>query len=211
VKEIPFFYYDLFAKIIPGGLAAAALWLLGIRLPSNLQLMFMTSDVLRAVVFPLALLGMAYLLGSYLEAMLRPLLKRVSERTFAAAWQSQRRLLGYPMPPLKSTLQDQISDRIKIWQRLALIEVEQYPAAFSHAHRFQAEGKMFMHTSLPASYFIGRIVWDRLSPFDPLLGYSGAFIAFVSALLFSVYSVWSAERRRWEQTLAAAHQLNFWS
>lgn len=75
---IPFFYYDLLARIVPGALTLGVLAYAGVELPNPWRPFFSAETAWGAVVIPLVLAGSSYAIGVLYEVLLAvPGLSRV--------------------------------------------------------------------------------------------------------------------------------------
>jgi hypothetical protein len=111
----------------------------------------------------------------------------------------------YPLTiPLFKTPDEARSFRYDVWEWLSIKVSKEYPGAFSHAHRFQSESRMFLNSALPAGVLAAYVVfqhWGHLYLRSGLCGF------LVVAFLFRLSL--ASERRRWLQSLDAARQLSF--
>ncbi|MCZ6653998.1 MAG: hypothetical protein O7D91_13345 [Planctomycetota bacterium] len=67
---IPFFYYDLLARVVPGGLTLFVLAYMGVELPEPWVPFFLADTAWGAVVIPLVLAGSSYAIGVLYEVLL---------------------------------------------------------------------------------------------------------------------------------------------
>ncbi len=144
MNNIPFFYYDIFARILPGGLTLAVLAFANSEfLKNQASLKWLFGDgAWKAAVVPFVLAGCSYGIGVLFEAVLADwwVWKRVGEISFADAlreykWRHKER---------KDDL-----DREKVWSDLVQGCDPATAQSFAHALRFWAEAKMCLHCVVP--------------------------------------------------------------
>ncbi len=205
--RIPFFYYDVFARIIPGTLTLAVLQHVGVDLPTPWRNLLSgasgaetTSSLLVAAV---SWLAAAYAIGVLFEAVsylppLQGLTDWVVDRAFKSAagrrgaW--RRPLAGSPRT--QTELRD-VRRHLNNW-------VMTSPAAgcrnaFFHVHRFQAESRMCQYALIPLLVFaIGTAIKGL---------WAHAALGAVGALLVG-FGYRQRERRRWVQALVTLDELN---
>jgi hypothetical protein len=202
MNTIPFFYYDVLARMIPGGLLLALLRAVGLRAPAPWPDLLTGQEAWKAVLVPLVLAAMAYLLGALMDGFFRfffKLAERFGRRQYQTVISEQVGLR--PMPPGASSVKNFQHD---LWQWLALVAGPENTAAFSLAHRFQAESRLFVLSSIPAAFGAGASVYHWLK----IPGAS--WISLVSGLVVLVAfirSAFNSEKNRWIWALAAAAHL----
>lgn len=214
MKEIPLFYYDLFARIIPGGFL---LGFIALAWPRLFYPMWVGPDALRAVMIPIAALGIAYFLGDAIEAVMRPLSDLVVRRGFHRAAERQRPVLCGSVPDFEVEAQrtgekpSRIEDRYRIesWQWLMLRTSTDSPNAFAHAHRFQCSSKMFLHAAIPAATLAAALAYGSFLKQSFWVRFTVAFVVWVSAFVVAFFATRGSETRRWIQVIATADLLGF--
>src|SRR5690349_1222824 len=138
MESIPFFYYDIVARIIPGGILLAIVLL---RQP-ELRTFFSGEESWKTAAVPLAMAGASYMIGVLFEVFFSDWLfwRRVSDVSFRKAvashnWSSRMRK---PKPKVKEAARRY---RREAWSYLVLAGKRDDAQAFAHAHRFWAEAK----------------------------------------------------------------------
>jgi hypothetical protein len=203
---IPFFYYDILARIIPGVMVLAVLRCGGLRMPevwgSLLTVRWGT------VMAPLAIAGAAYVIGVLLEAIwyipgFRQLDEWVSNQAFDDAFREYKWLNPAPRPDSK------VGEGLKrfpdaAWERLTLEGAEK-PLVFAHAHRFQAEMKLCRHALLPVAGFVVLVLFNQSDCSIQSTHIRCWYLVLgpTTALLFA-WGAYARERRRWWQVLICA-------
>jgi len=198
---IPYFYYDILARIIPGGLWLAVLSFSGFSLAgSQVKSYFTGSEGWKAVVVPFAYVTAAYGLGLLTEILsFSPGVDAITEGLTRVALRRAWRIYDWQNYDA-SELPPAAENRVRFWAWNRLVFGDN-PSAFSHAHRFQAEAKLCYH-SLPPLLFVLAIIMRRACG----QGWAGQVQWLVLALLLLLVCVWGAyirERRRWLQVLAS--------
>lgn len=204
MKEMPFFYHDLRARVVPGALILAALGLLDLHVPAQYSSWFSGGETWKAVVIPLILASGSYVFGDTIEALFRRLWEPIGEWAFSIAstkFTSQQQRRSKTSVPVWSLAG---ADRHELWQWLVVKVSKDYPEAFVHASRFQSEAKMFLNSSIPAFFLFHHIVKQRW-PGCAVTSYLVAIVVFMGCLYLSH----ACEVRRWLQTLATGETLNF--
>ena len=70
MDKLPFFYYDILSRITPGATALATLFLIGDKMPPSWHSFFVEGEEnWKAVVVPLLLGGLCYVIGVLFEAV----------------------------------------------------------------------------------------------------------------------------------------------
>jgi len=70
MDKLPFFYYDILSRITPGATALATLFLIGDKMPPSWHSFFVEGEEnCKAVVVPLLLGGLCYVIGVLFEAV----------------------------------------------------------------------------------------------------------------------------------------------
>jgi hypothetical protein len=218
MKEIPFFYYDIIARFVPGGLLLIALHLLRLDASFAFAFLFDGSETWKAVVDPFIVAGAAYGFGSLLEVLLRNRFSEISDYSYKKAKAKQAQLYPECTPNFSRKTnnqsdmilreEDEKAYRLDVWQWLTVKIANENLPAFSHAHRFQCESKMFLHAAIPVSFLVTVGVFRYFGterPYEIAVG----VLALIISLSIFVFCVYLCEIRRWIQALAAADQLGF--
>lgn len=202
---IPFFYYDILARVLPGAITLAVVAMTPNLLPASLMEFVNGKDGWKPAGIPLLLGGLAYAIGVIYEvfdyAILRKLTDKWEETAFQSAWSRFSRIApvsdallldGQNVRPLA------VEFRRRLWSDVVLEGSQDSAKAlmFAHCHRFQAEYKMFLHLFYP-SLLLSLL---SLHPCHPVRAIAYCFIAGIS--------LWLAHRRddrRWWQALITGH------
>lgn len=197
MESIPFFYYDIVARIIPGGLVVA---ILALTQP-EVSTFFSGGESWKTAAVPLALAGASYMVGVLLEVLFSDwgFWEGVGDESFQLAIGNYSWSSTMPKPKLDD-LEQSRRYRNKAWSYLVLAGKEDQAQAFAHAHRFWAEAKMCLHCVWPL--FVASIILLQSQWW--LLGISVFFAA-----LAATKGVHSRDRRRWVQTLESIKHLGF--
>jgi hypothetical protein len=197
MNTIPFFYYDLLARMIPGGLLLALLRVAKLRAPCPWPVLLSGQESWKAVVVPLIFAAGAYMAGALLDGLFRwiGIAEKFGRRQYETVLDANKGLR--PVPPRASEAKFQHD----AWQWLALGKSN--ATAFSLAHRFQAESRLFNLSAVPAAALIGLSVAERFTISGaPWIGGITAIVVFVSFIVCARNS----EKNRWIWTLAAIRQ-----
>ncbi len=146
MKDIPFFYYDIVARIFPGGVVIS---LLVFTIP-ELHRFISGPEPWKTATIPLAFIGLSYMIGVLFEVLFTDWLvwQWVGDMTFRAAVGED----AWPNNVTSSTMANRADCRAlrdKAWFDLVLAGEKDRAQGFPHALRFWAEAKMCMHTFLP--------------------------------------------------------------
>jgi hypothetical protein len=204
---IPFFYYDILARIIPGAMTLATLLSVRDKLPESWKILFVGSESWKAVVVPLVLGALSYVIGVIYEAIYHaPPVKqiefRAGDRDFERAW---RKFAGASPKNakllLQATAEQRNNFRFRLWEKLTLEggRDQEMGLVFAHCHRFQAEYKMFLHLIYPS------VLFAVIEVARGSIG-RGAISLMIVPVLF--YLAHRRDERRWDQVLSFADQLN---
>ncbi|MBN2563302.1 MAG: hypothetical protein JXQ75_20470 [Phycisphaerae bacterium] len=212
---IPFFYYDILARIVPGALTLGVLAFAGVEVPDAWAGLFVSGGSWSAVVTPLVCAGACYVVGVLYEAFFAvPGVHWLYNWMITFAYRRAKRdrhgresqgvgsritEWRYDMCPSKGYGQSK-KDRIDLEHRFSRWGIGENARVFAHAHRFQAEAKMCLHSFLPALFFVYCAredvnsvgCWQQQWLF---------WIGVVVAILFA-WGAYARERRRWLQALA---------
>jgi hypothetical protein len=199
--RFPFLSYDLIARIIPGGFTLAVMMKFFPRWFSS----FNGSDAWKAVVMPVGIAGLSYLIGVVYEALYSfPFLRqRLSNRAFREARAGfEKTLMTCTSVSRPKRFTSDEHWRNYLWQKLLFESAQkaEMVTIFSHCHRFQAEYKMFYHLMLPALLFAaGSVIRKEY----------GMAIVGVGLLGLFWWCAARREERRWWYVLGFAEQLNW--
>ncbi len=210
----PFFYYDILARVIPGAFTLAVILRLARHdVASRWINIFAGGETWKAVVVPLVLGGLSYVIGVMYEVLDScPWLEKYREyrprefldnRAFEAAW--DRFTHTYTPPTDLGRLEKFHKEerwRTHLWERLVYeaARKDDMVSVFWHCHRFQGEYKLFYHLILPT------LILGLVSPFQGHI-YTG-IVATVLTLFFILGAFRRDERRLW-QLLSFAEQLDW--
>lgn len=196
MSGIPFFYYDILARIFPGSITVVVLMLA----VDDIQKLLLCSEAWKTAVVPLVLLATSYMIGVLFEVVFPDwrFWRWVSDRTFRAAAKEYSWSVKMPQPDL-SNLSESRAFRERAWFNLILAGKKDEARAFAHALRFWAEAKMCLHSFLPV-VAVAIIFYCKQ---NLLLGSVATIIA---ALL--LWGIFSRDRRRWVQILNSIERLD---
>ncbi len=200
---IPFFYYDILARIIPGVMVLAVLRYGGLRMPEAWGSLFTVGW--GTVIAPLVIAGTAYVIGVLLEVTwyipgFRCVAELVSNRAFQSAHDNYMWLNPGSRPDSRG------GQRLKPFRDAAwdwlILEGTEKPLVFAHAHRFQAEMKLCRHALLPVVFFLVLVLSNRYGCWTQCTLLRGWYLGLglVTALLFA-WGTYAREKRRWLQVL----------
>jgi hypothetical protein len=208
---IPFFYYDILARIIPGVMVLAVLRYGGLRIPEAWTSLL--TGGWGTVIAPLVLAGAAHAIGVLFEATsnlpgLHGLFERVSNRAFKDAFDAYKWLNPASCPDFEQGGELK-SFRNAAWNWLTLEGAEK-PLAFAHAHRFQAEMKLCRHALLPAAGFVVLVL---LNHHDCSVQFTHCkcwyFGLGLVVTLLLAWGTYARERHRWLQVLISVDHLQW--
>jgi len=199
---IPFFYYDILSRIIPGGLTLGVLAWVGVKAPEFWEkLRSPGQEGWRTVVVPLVYLGAAYCVGLLIEAIsdfpgISRATNKLMDYAFYKAWKQYE-------TPVRFADAGQFEDRSRR-QTLRFWAWEQVvfgssPSMFSLAHRFQTEMKLFFH-SIPACLVLAIAPLLKREPSACMK--TPLWLVVASLMLLAAYV---REKRRWIQVLASVN------
>jgi len=217
MDKLPFFYYDILSRMVPGAATLAALFMIPYDKmpPSWRRFLVEGQQNWKAVIVPLLLGGLCYIVGVVFEGVdyafgMKQLVLGIDRKAFIGAWRevatdvdrNRRILIDEHGKPLKGRSADQMDRfRFRLWDTLVLLGGRDsgMGTAFAHCHRFQAEHKMFLHLIYPALFFAGLSVW-----------YGRPNLAWVDLALIPILFYISHLRnvRRWLQVISFSKQLN---
>lgn len=198
MNTIPFFYYDVLARMVPGGMLLLCLRVAGLKAPPSI-VDAVQGETWKAVIMPLVIAAMAYLAGALLDGIFRffSFAEWFGRRQYEMALKDfGKGIVLRPLPANASAEKFQHD----AWQWLALKIGPKNTAAFSLAHRFQAESRLFLLSSVPAAYLAFSFLKIPCAAWVAAAFGIGVFILFTSA-------AFNSERNRWIWTLAAISQL----
>ena len=223
-KTIPFFYYDIMSRIIPGAAALAVLSIIK-SLPPISWLLSFTNQYARyglqtdgqswqTIAMPIVLLGLCYLIGTLYEIFdywppMKWLLGPSDDRMFLSVLEEDGEEGDRAIA--KKGMKEIRRYKYALWEEITM-KGSSEPAmslVFAHCHRYQAEHKMFLHLIYPTLLFT---VFSFANPYTflnwkaILLGVCWVIIGLaVSAMFF--YASQARDKRRWLQTLIFCRQL----
>lgn len=199
MQQIPFFYFDILARILPGAFFIAMMSLADAHLPDAWRGFLFGGDFgWQAVAVPAAGIATAYLIGltaeasSYLPVM-RSLTDWLTRASFDNACRTYER--NYSRARAFNTHEDAVRYRCESWDRL----VRKADSGFSHAHRFQAEAKLFWHLSILTFVTVLYAVIRCLQNQSVTNGTTVVLLAATTPAL--VWASYARESRRWLQVL----------
>lgn len=205
-KLIPFFYYDILARIIPGAATLATLLMVRDKLPPSWLSFFAVEQNWKAVVVPLLLGGLCYVVGVLYEATdYSPVMKwavlRDDDNAFDHAWSEVSGSIERNQSFLKGKSRTQLRRfRFQVWDTLVFKGGKErgMGAVFAHSHRFQAEHKMFLHLIYPMLLLAG-LSFARCWPIRGFVALTMIPVLFYLSHL--------RNQRRWIATLSFCKQL----
>jgi hypothetical protein len=180
----------------------AACGVLGLRLPAPYNTWFTGQETWKAVVVPLLIAGASYAIGDLMEATFRWLWRPIDSWVFPPIADKLRKRYKDTIPQFETSL-EMDAYRYDVWEWFSLKQSKEYPAAFSHAHRFQSEARMFFNSALPAGALVGYWAFEHWEQMYIAVLCGLAVAAFLFGLSLA------SERRRWVQVLDAARQFSF--
>lgn len=203
---IPFFYYDILSRMIPGGATLAALHMIRQELPGFWLTLFWGQETWKAVVVPIAIAGLCYVIGVFFEAIdysavMRPVVWWIDDK----GWSNALRVSGDDEKARREELQ-QLTKlqmrryRIRLWDTLVFEGARDmgFGTIFAHCHRFQAEHKMFLHLTYPALLTL---------VFSFAMGMPWRALIALATVAILVYVSYKRNERRWLQVLSSDRYL----
>jgi len=209
---IPFFYYDIVARLIPGGVTLMVIAFGFSERPFWKSTFLSATEHWNSLLAALVLGGLAYAIGVLFEGWFAfvklrgPLENKawlVASREFglpetvspkSRTWLWEKLVLAAAQDP-SSTKQPVPSQEASGQSQLAV------KSAFAHCHRFQAEYKMCQHLIVPTLLFLA-FTWFRHSHWF-------WFLIGVSFLVLLPVASYSRDKRRWWQLLVFGEQLGW--
>jgi hypothetical protein len=191
----------------PGAAALATLFLIRDRMPTSWRDFFVNGQQnWKAVVVPLVLGGLCYMIGVIFEGIdyawgMKALVLKCDAKAFSQAWTDHGADMKWTLAGCSAEQVRRL--RFHLWDTLVFkggLDAEM-GMVFAHCHRFQAEYKMFLHLVYPAILFAG---FSLLSPM-PLWWVGLDLIVFIPTLFYLSHL---RNRRRWLQTLSFCGQLH---
>lgn len=205
--KIPYFEYDLFARIAPGALTIAVLQYLGMPMPAYWKpLLPLWKDTLLPdagmVAFGgITLLGASYAIGLIYESLSPLLWRRLPRTALVRAAVDQKTRWRRPVVGPSALCNEK--DLFKtLLQWLVCTRDPDVRSAFVHMHRFQAEARL-------CAYSVAPLIVLGVAAFVKQEAPHGAWIwapSFFIALLLVICTI-SRERRRWIQAIAILDEL----
>jgi hypothetical protein len=202
-RPIPFFYYDILSRIIPGAMTLATLYMVRDILPTAWLSSFQGNQSWKAIVVPLVLGGLCYMIGVVYETIdYSPIFKWLilssDDRAFTSAWyelngKDDKFFVGKQAGEVRRF-------RFQMWDALVFKGGSDpgMGSVFAHCHRFQAEYKMLLHLTYPSLLFAVLSFHHGSNP----QGFFG--LGMVPALFYLSHL---RNRRRWLQTLVFSRQI----
>ncbi|HZP05391.1 MAG TPA: hypothetical protein VFB43_10860 [Terracidiphilus sp.] len=212
-NPLPFFYYDILSRIVPGAATLAVLSIAKGFPPMAWLLSFISAgdrEGWEKLAVPIVLLGLCYVIGVIFEvadyfpdlgrlAGMKWFTKQIDRRAFfwavnEAGTQSDKDLCRES----KTKANEIEARRDELWNRLTFLggSKPEMKAVFEHCHRFQAEQKMFLHLLYPTLLFELVSIRNWMSQWQGPLGLGALALFFICCR--------SRSRRRWLQTVAFA-------
>ena len=210
-NPLPFFYYDILSRIVPGAATLAVLWPTKGFAPMHWLHCFVTAEShedWEKIAMPVLLLGLCYVIGVVFEVLdYFPEIGWFKGMTWVSQW-IDRCAYSWTLKKIGDkydgaicqALSEKGDDPIRmygdeLWQQLTFeggSKPEMQPA-FAHCHRFQAEQKMFLHLLYPTFLF------EVLHLKDWWLDWQGP----IGLLAFGLFAMGcrARSRRRWLQCL----------
>lgn len=207
MDTLPYFYYDILSRIVPGAATLAVVWPTRGFPPVDWLLWFVSTgekEGWEKLAIPVVLLGLCYTIGLAYEVLdyfpderwfpgVKWISDWIDDRGFR--WAALR-------PPEDQDLKAIVAakglrtHRTDLWNLLTYQGGSQPTLApvFAHCHRFQAEQKMFFHLLYPTLIFEGIALQHWHLDNQWIIG----LVAFV---LFS-FCCRSRDRRKWMQVIA---------
>jgi len=233
-EKFPFFYYDIVARIIPAGAFLLALQKLGLSAlnwirPALLESGVISKEKESALLEPAAI-AIVFLgaIGVFFEAI--PYALRVRgwlDRCMASAFEHallkketwRREMVGenYIHEARARELAGRGGNALSryAWNWLMHQHRDGCPKAFTVAHRFQAESKMFQHLAIGA-YAVTilfplrwayRAFWDTSLPSDVTRDWWYLFIGAFGIFSCCLHMTWTREVRRWMYVIDTVEEL----
>jgi hypothetical protein len=203
---IPFFYYDLLARIVPGACTLATLLVIRDDFPRSWISELGGAEGWKAVVVPLALGGISYALGVVYEVM------DYAPPFNWGRWYEDNRAFEVACNRFRETSPnaEKLSDVDRkrfgtgLWERLTLEAARKTDMSlvFAHCHRYQAEAKMFLHLVYPGILF-AFLSFERARFWQGVLA--------VPVILLCCYVGYRRDERRWWQVLSFSEQLGWFN
>jgi hypothetical protein len=198
---IPFFYFDIVARIIPGVMTIAVVILAGPNYKSSMARLLLESKEWNGLFISLLVGSLAYMIGVLYEGFYNvPFINKFRRFAERRAWQAAA--IRFDGANGTSYRTKDPGFRITAWEQLVLqaaLDSERMNAVFAHCHRFQAEAKMSQHLILTA-LLLPLLAHFRGSP----LGLVD--LTFLLVPLFALSS-YSRDERRWWQLISFREQL----
>ena len=207
-KPIPFFYYDILSRIIPGAVTIAALLIIRDKLPQSWWDFFGGQQSWKAVIVPLMVGGVCYVIGVIYEVTdYLPGIGRVvmwsDDKAFRRAWDSLGEYVDKRAKLLEGKKTAEMTRyKFQMWDKLVFTTGRDpgLTSVFAHCHRFQAEHKMFLHLMYPTILFCGIFLARGM----PVRACACLLLVFPTLFYFSH----RRNVRRWLQALSSCKELN---
>ena len=204
---IPYFYYDIIARMIPGAATLYVLAATPIRFSSPISGLLTGTENWKGVVTMLALAGAAYTIGVFYESLFfLPLFSKYKIYFQQKAMIHAIRKYEWNDSALKMKAESCPKNFCtSAWENLVVLggkEPEMKPL-FAHCHRFQAEAKLCQHLLVPTLLYVVVFIsgntqyWCR------------SVAAGLTALIFLVFASFWRDERRWWQVLSFGEREGF--
>jgi hypothetical protein len=212
MDSLPFFYYDILSRIMPGAVTLAVLSTVPDLLPPWLLSLFKTntSEGLEKLAVPVVLAGLCYMIGLLYEVVdywypMVWIAGAGDERAFLwvlrhKAQEDDKKLAVEPIDSIRTY-------RDALWRELEFKGATESAMSpmFAHCHRFQAEQKMFLHLIYPSLLFSSLSFWRGIHHPGWIWSIEGWLGLGAAVLIFLASN--SRSRRRWVQTLVFCRKL----
>ncbi len=198
---IPYFYYDIVARMIPGTATLYVIALVGVPLPNAVACLFTGSDTWKGIAATLLLGGAAYAIGVFYESLFSfPVFSHYKECALKKAIEHAINRYYWKDEALREKARNDDTFVHRAWEDLVVLGSREsdMKSLFALCHRFQAESKMCQHLLVPTLLYASIAVYWR----SPIRVVPAAFAFFL--LIFASY--WRDERR-WLQVLSFGERL----
>ncbi len=210
--RFPYFYFDVVARIIPGAFALTVLMTRVIPSFTKELWKYVNGEnisILASFVAAAVCISCAYVVGIVFEALAGTIILRIPVDGIVdfSFWSAARmKTWHYPTGPMEP--RDATTSirelRFNTWNWFVHQGSPQWRDAFSHAHRFQAESKLCLFSSIVA------ISWLMLTLRGASPGFSLHHERLTAATIaaLGLLAHLQRERRRWQQVMASIDELN---
>lgn len=191
---IPYFYYDLIARIAPGALA---LFLSLLRLPEfrNNLFKYISEIPGQSFLVPIFYGGITYIIGLCLDVTFNQVITKFYKRGFVAAVCKCDFLTTVVKFPHADSNADRLSGQCYDWY---MIKTAEHPNQQQHTIRFHGEAKFFFHSIMVLLIFlISFLKYVRFS-----FSHDCIFLFFVVLITTLYWCLCERAKRRAKQVLA---------